>query len=285
MEITLNTTPSGIERESLMQGQELAAAPSGELSPILGGDNLRVTGESDFEALLAKMEMDRDESRAKLYASRFASALQMLAGRYEGLNEAQKKVLDDISEATTAQIAAELKYQNAVYDRACTVSELEILNKKLEALLEESVTTPEDRKEEQIKELREKIAAKTDELEKLNTAVSAALSEKNAAAGAVENAMSKLDGTTAKVVFAAMKEIATEIVNEARNSKDEASAGKTEKANSIIAAIGEWADKLEEMQDEELKEKLGKLSVELQSLLREERLMKAEEMPGYEKNV
>ena len=58
-----------------------------------------------------------------------------------------------------------------------------------------------------------------------------------------------------------------------------------EKANAIVEALADYADKLEEMRDEELAERIAKTADDIVFLATAQTLLKPGDLPGYEQKV
>lgn len=190
--------------------------------------------------------------------------------------EERKKAEDqkraDAEHKKAAEDVAEQK------EKSLDVEEAE--QEKVDSTIEE---IDKEAKQKEIEALKKEIEAKKNELAGLDAALNIAAAGVTSAGEALQLAVSKLDVAMAKVVVSAVRQLANEIAIAAEMREE--SGEKVDKPNAIIEAIGEWADKLEEMSDEERMDKLAKLSDDMQALMRMERLVKADELAGYQEMI
>lgn len=318
--ITVTTQQAPIQTGN--EGGQVAGQPlAGGVKPVLDGASVSVTQATDFEKLLARMEMERDEKRQELCAQRFASALLTLAGQHGSLSSAQGAALVALAEKSEAyeQACRGRNTAQTAYDAASV--ELAVLTEKLEAMVKAQTKTPEEREKEleakeekaeaataeekaeaataedkvealeddtaEIEALKAKVAEQEKTVAERKAARDAAEGTLNAAgsalAGATHAAMTILDGAQAKAIAGAVRQLAAEIVAAAVERKDD--DGTVDKANAVIEAMEQYAEALEEMRREELDEAIAKISTDLQFLLRCDRMLRPEELGEYTKTV
>lgn len=336
-----NATQQNLTPATLRGGAVSDLPLQKELAPVLGEKPLNVSASStDFEKLLAKTELERDERRQATCAQRFALALQTLMGQHQNLTAAQSAALDNVTKASRAyELAAlEQKCAQIAYNEALTpyndaknayngaVNELTIMTQQLEALIEAQTKTPEEREKEQkakaqravdqaeevveeeevdlekeiealkgqIEQQKSVVDKAKDDFDKATEALDKAKTRLDAAegvlatagtvlAGAMSKAMAALDGSQAKAIAGAVRQLAAEIVAAATERDD---GGETvEKANAIIVAMEEYIEAVEEMQLEKLEEMTAKISTDLQFLLRCERTLQPGELGEYNEIV
>lgn len=307
MSMTINTNPQPAQLGTLAGENGRPQMATGEtLKSILSGDSLTVMSTTDFEKLLAKLDLERDEQKQRLLQGQFAAALSALAARYEGITVEQKTALDEIarkSGALDAALAAEMAAQGDL-DAASVLMNVEI--QKLNAMLEAAKKTPEERQKEietaekKEKEGLEESHAKTEESEEIKAqrelvenlkadvskkedALKAAASAVGVATKEFSAAVANLD-SAAKLVVADALRLAGRMVAALAAEQPEGKPVE-EKVNAMIEALGEYADKIEEMNQEELDEKISKMSVELILLAKQLEPLTAGDLPEYEQKV
>lgn len=307
MSMTINTNPQPAQLGTLAGENGRPQMATGEtLKSILSGDSLTVMSTTDFEKLLAKLDLERDEQKQRLLQGQFAAALSALAARYEGISVEQKGALDELAAKSAeleAATAAELAAQGDL-DAASVLMNVEI--QKLNAMLEAAKKTPEERQKEietaekKEKEGLEESHAKTEESEEIKAqrelvenlkadvskkedALKAAASAVGVATKEFSAAVANLD-SAAKLVVADALRLAGRMVAALAAEQPEGKPVE-EKVNAMIEALGEYADKIEEMNQEELDEKISKMSVELILLAKQLEPLTAGDLPEYEQKV
>ena len=104
------------------------------------------------------------------------------------------------------------------------------------------------------------------------------------ASGELKAATAALDATAHKVVADAVR-IAGKVV--AASAAEQGEAGKEieEKADAVVEALAEYADKLEELRDDELAERIAKTADDIVFLAKAQTLLKPGDLPEYEQKV
>ena len=306
----------GIQQNpSLQPDAGFQGAPTGgevkDTAPILGGENVKVDSKTDFEKLLAEMEMKREEQREKMFASRFAAAMTVLAGRHDIFTVQQQEAFSKVASATDAFAKATDDLEQATNDLATSQAVLEVLNQHLEAVLQANIKTPEDRLEEleaaeklkdeseaeevkeetevkeeesaEVQELRQKIADQEKKVADAETRVKKATENKGKAAANLSEALAALDSVGLQYVVNTVISSIKEIVAAAAEQPD--GVEKKEKANPIIQALSEYVDKIQEMQDEELEELIAKVTPAIVLLAESDLTVDPTVFPEYEKHV
>lgn len=313
MDIDIKTAQTRIGTPDQGVAPSIPSRSQGDAAPVLTGAGVVVVEVSDFEKLLAKLEMEHEDRRQSLCAQRFASALAAMAGKYGNLTAEQSAALATLAEKSAAYERAGAARDAAQAEYDASVVELAVLTEKLEALVKAQTKTPEEREKElraresqaeesaaaekadeledktkEIEELQAKVAEQQKVVAADRTARDAAEGALDAAGsaltGATRAAMASLDGAQAKTIAGAVRQLAAEIAAAAteRTDGDEETA---EKANAIIAAMERYAASIEGMRQEELDEMVAKTSADLQALLRLERTLKPGELGEYNEIV
>lgn len=91
-----NTLGTGLEGSV---PQETAGASA---APVLSGASVSVRGTTDFEKLLAELELQRDEQKEKIARGQFSAALAVLAGRQGGLSQTQQAAIASVASTSAA---------------------------------------------------------------------------------------------------------------------------------------------------------------------------------------
>ncbi len=283
---------------------------------VLSGASVSVRGTTDFEKLLAELQLERDEQKERLFRGQFSAAVAILASRQEGLSQAQQAAIAVVGEKASAleQAAAAVQAATEGLDVASAVLQTEIA--KLEQMIEAQKKTPEERLAEieteervekekevaretkaeaaeeteteeesaEIQAQREKVAALQGEVAAKTAALSDAKSAEAAATVALKNATAGLDGTAHAVVADAVR-LAGKVVAATAAEQTDESKEVGEKADAIVEALADYADKLEEMRDEELAERIAKTADDIVFLATAQTLLKPGDLPGYEQKV
>lgn len=315
---TQTTGLQGSDGEAVSQASASSVSAS---KSVLGGDGLSVRSTTDFEKLLAEMEVKRDKALQKSFKSQFSAAIAVLVGRHDNLSVAQLSAVDGVTAATDAlsQAKADVAAAQSAYDASCVA--LAVETAKLEAMVEASVTTPEERVEEICKEeaqeelvqeeleqeeleqeevaqeeLAQKIQYTEEELQAQRDVVAAqqqvvdanlkALDAANAAKAEASDALTRavhsLDSVSKGLVVEAVV-ISCRLLSAAAAERSD---GETEtQASAIIKAIGEYADKIQEMQDEELEEAVAKVLPDFVFLVTADYTVMPGDLPQYENRV
>ncbi len=283
---------------------------------ILSGASVSVKGTTDFEKLLAELQLERDERNERLFRGQFSAALAILAGRQEGLTKTQQTAIATLGEKSSVleQAAAAVQAATDGLDAASALLQTEI--KKLEQMIEAQKKTPEERlaeieAEERTEELKEvareekaeveeeteteeasaeiqaqraKIATLQGDVEAKTAALSDAKAAEAAAEVALKNAAAGLDDTSHAIVADAVR-LAGKVV--AASAAEQTDEGKEvgEKADAIVEALADYAEKLDEMRDEELAERIAKTADDIVFLATAQTLIKPSDLPGYEQKV
>ena len=288
---------------------------------VLSGASVSVKGTTDFEKLLAELQLERDEQKERLFRGQFSAAIAILASRQEGLTQAQQEAIAVVGEKSSAleQAAATVRAATEGLDVASAVLQTEI--EKLEQMIEAQKKTPEERlaeieTEERVAEEKEvaretkaevaeevetegeveekesaeiqaqraKVAALQGDVAAKTAALSEAKSAEAAATVELKNATASLDGTAHAVVADAVR-LAGKVVAATAAEQTDESKEVGEKADAIVEALADYADKLEEMRDEELAERIAKTADDIVFLATAQTLLKPGDLPGYEQKV
>ena len=283
---------------------------------VLSGASVSVRGTTDFEKLLAELQLERDEQKERLFQGQFSAALAILASRQEGLTQAQQAAIAVVGEKSSAleQAAAAVRAATEGLDTASALLQVEI--SKLEQMIEAQKKTPEERLAEieteervaeekevaretkteiaeeaeteeesaEIQAQREKVAALQGDVAAKTAALSEAKSAEAAATVELKNAVASLDGTANAVVADAVR-LAGKVVAASAAEQSDESREVGEKANAIVEALADYADKLEELRDEELAERIAKTADDIVFLATAQTLLKPGDLPGYEQKV
>ncbi len=283
---------------------------------VLSGASVSVKGTTDFEKLLAELQLERDEQKERLFRGQFSAALAILASRQEGLSQAQQAAIAVVGEKSSAleQAAAAVVAATEGLDTASALLQVEIA--KLEQMIEAQKKTPEERlaeietaervKEEkevaretkaevaeeaeteeesaEIQAQRAKVAALQDDVAAKTAALSDAKAAEAAATVALKNATASLDGVAHAVVADAVR-LAGKVVAASAAEQSDGSEEVGEKADAIVEALADYADKLEELRDEELAERIAKTADDIVFLSKAQTLIKPGDLPGYEQKV
>lgn len=300
MELTgLQTQPQTTTLQGTAGADVASQASSSGASasvPVLGGENVRFSSTTDFEKLLAEMQADRDKTLQQSFKSQFSAALTTLTGRYENLNAEQQKALDGVASATDAlsQATANAELAQETYEASAVL--LAVETAKLEAMVEASVTTPEDRAEEleresreqeiryteeEIQTQREVVAAQQQVVNANRQALNEANDAKVAAEESLKTAVNALD-SLCQGVFVEACVISSRLLSVAAAERGDSS---NEHVSGIIEAIGDYADKLQEMQDKELEEAVAKIVPDLVYLVSANYTIVPGDLPQYERRV
>lgn len=266
---------------------QTSSSGSSASAPVLNGEGVRIRSCTDFEKLLAEMKADRKDVLRQSVATQFSASLAMLTGRYENLSAVQQSALNDVAAATDAlsQATAAAGQAQANYDASVIVLATETA--KLEAMVEASVTTSEDRVEEQyaeeeIAKQREAVAAQERVVAENLAALNEANVDRAKAEETMKTAVNALDSLCKGIVVEACV-ISCRLLSAAAAERGD-SAGES-KVSEIIEAIGEYADKLQEMQDEELEETVAKIVPDLVYLVTANYTIAPGDLPQYERRV
>ena len=288
---------------------------------VLSGESVSVRGTTDFEKLLAELKLENEDRKERLFRSQFSAALAILAGRQEGLSSAQQAAIAAVGEKASAleQASAAVKAAQGDLDTASALLQLEI--EKLDQMIEAQKKTPEERlaeveakeRNEEAKEVvreakadaaeetegeveaeeeesaeiqaqRAKVAALEGDVAAKTAALAAAKTAEADATVALKNAAAALDGTSHAVVADAVR-LAGKVVAATAAEKGDEGQEVESKADAIVEALADYADKLEEMRDDELAERIAKTADDIVFLAKAQTLMRADEMPGYEQKV
>lgn len=320
---------------------------------VLDGEGVKVRSSTDFEKLLAEMQSERKDKNFESYKGQLSANLASLCAQYEGATVDQKAAIDatvtaseDVSEAEAAVAEAEAGVESAdaavadaqkAVDTAAQGAEdaqakydadsiaLAVETAKLEAMVEASVTTPEEReaqleKEELDAENRaseEEIAAQQQKVAELEQTVkndktdldlaTAAKTEADAALTEAQTAKTDADAALAEAqtakteadaalatALAALDKVGLLVVADAALATsrkllaamvERGDTGGEKSVNAIIKAIGEYADAIQEMQDEKLAEETAKITPEIIYLATADLTIPVDELPEYEKHV
>lgn len=290
-------------------------APAESAAKILDDEsNIIVRQSSDFEKLLEELKLERQTSRQEIFAVQFATNLMRIATEHEGLSAQQKAKLEELAELTLKVGEAESDLQQAQGEFDAESFKLQLLTQQLEAMLETQVKTPDERKKEQdvkrrreeqqvkdieTKEIQEEVevedieeeetGASEEEIEALKAQIAEqqkvvdgkkqTLDEKSAAVRNLNAAIDALDVGGLRLLVAIANDTARQLAAAAAEQPD----GKEtkEKANAIIAALAEYADKIEEMQDEELQEMVAKIKPDIAFLAQAKFTIDPDELPEY----
>lgn len=295
-------------------------APAESAAKILDDEsNIIVRQSSDFEKLLEELKLERQTSRQEIFAVQFATNLMRIATEHEGLSTQQKAKLEELAELTLRVGEAESGVRQAQGEFDAEALKLQLLTQQLEAMLQTQVKTPDERKKEQdVKQRREEqqvedIEAKETETEEVQEEIEVedieeeetgaseeeiealkaqiaeqqkvvdgkkqTLDEKSAAVRSLNAAIDAIDVGGLRLLVAIANDTARQLAAAAAEQPD----GKEtkEKANAIIAALAEYADKIEEMQDEELKEMVAKIKPDIVFLAQAKFTIDPDELPEY----
>ncbi len=294
-----NTLDTGLGG-AVPQGMAGASAAS-----VLSGAAVSVKGATDFERLLAELELRRDEQKEKIARGQFSAALAVLAGRQDGLSVAQQAAVASVGEASAALEQASTAVRTAAGDLDVASALLQAESERLERMIEAQKKTPEMRlaeiqseedkaevqaeeeaveeESDEIKAQRAKVASLQGDVAAKTSALDAAKAAQASAEAALKGAAAGLDRTTQRVVTDAVRLAGKMVAASAAEQPD----GKPveEKANAMVAALGEYADRIEEMRDDELAEKIAKTASDIIFLSKAQTLLAPGDWPDYEQKV
>ncbi len=294
-----NTLGTGSEG-AVPQGTAGASA-----APVLSGASVSVKGATDFEKLLAELELQRDEQKEKIARGQFSAALAVLAGRQGGLSAAQQTAVASVGEASAALEQATAAVRTAGADLDVASALLQAESERLERMIEAQKKTPEMRlaeieaeeekaevqseaesaeeESDEIKAQRAKVAALESDVAAKTSALDAAKAVQASAEAALKGAAAGLDRAAQRVVTDAVRLAGKMVAASAAEQPD----GKPveEKANAIVEALGAYADRIEEMRDDELAEKIAKTASDIIFLSKAQTLLAPGDWPDYEQKV
>lgn len=315
MEIkVLQNAPQANTLDTGLEGSVPRESAGASAAPVLSGASVSVKGATDFERLLAELELHRDEQKEKIARGQFAAALAVLAGRQGGLSAAQQAAVASVGEKSAALEQATAAARTAAADLDVASVRLQAESERLERMIEAQKKTPEmrlaeiqaeeDRTEAQaadeqagaaveeaageaetdeIKAQRARVAELQGEVAAKASAFDAAQAAQASAEAALKGAASGLDRATQRVVTDAVRLAGKMVAASAAEQPD----GKPveEKANAMVAALGEYADRIEEMRDDELAEKVAKTAADIVFLSKAQTLLAPGDWPDYEQKV
>jgi len=305
MDMTIDSHTSETPVAAGYDPRGAAAVP--ELAPgILSGEGVHVAEATDFERMLERLRFEQEEKKRELNALQFASALLTLAGRYENLTASQKAAAQAVADATLAESAAAGACRKAEWQLGVDTIALEVLTKKLEALVKAQTKTPEEREKElreketreetvaaelaekedhsaEIAELERQIAALKPIVEQDRVAYAAAQTALDRAQSGLAAAVGRLDAVMLQVVAESVRQAAQNLAAAAAEQPD--GAPREKRANAIVAAMGEYVEALQEMRDEELAEIVAKISDDIAFLAQAKYTVAPEELLPYEARV
>lgn len=320
MEIkVLQNAPQANTLDTGLEGSVPRESAGASAAPVLSGASVSVKGATDFERLLAELELHRDEQKEKIARGQFAAALAVLAGRQGGLSAAQQAAVVSVGEKSAALEQATAAARTAAADLDVASVRLQAESERLERMIEAQKKTPEmrlaeiqaeeDRAEAQaadgqagaaveeaageadaaeaetdeIKAQRARVAELQGEVAAKASALDAAQAAQASAEAALKGAAAGLDRATQLVVTDAVRLAGKMVAAAAAEQPD----GKPveEKANAMVAALGEYADKIEEMRDDELAEKIAKTAVDILFLAEAQTLLAPGDLSEYEQKV
>lgn len=274
-------------------------------APVLSGASVSVKGATDFEKLLAELELQRDEQKEKIARGQFSAALAVLAGRQGGLSAAQQAAVASVGEASAALEQATAAVRTAGADLDVASALLQAESERLERMIEAQKKTPEVRlaeieaeeekaevqseaesaeeESDEIKAQRAKVAALEGDVAAKTSALDAAKAVQASAEAALKGAAAGLDRAAQRVVTDAVRLAGKMVAASAAEQPD----GKPveEKANAIVEALGAYADRIEEMRDDELAEKIAKTASDIIFLSKAQTLLAPGDWPDYEQKV
>ena len=136
---------------------------------------------------------------------------------------------------------------------------------------------------DEIKAQRAKVAELQGDVATKTAALDAAKAGRASAEAALKGAAAGLDRTTQLVVTDAVR-LAGKMVAAAAAERPDGKPVE-EKANAVVAALGEYADRIEAMRDEELAEKIAKTADDIVFLVESRALLAPGDLSGYEQKV
>jgi len=166
---TLNLDPNLLKAggDEGAGGKVAAAAKRAELAPLLFGSNVLVSyGITDFEALVAQLKNENDDTRVSL-------KLKSLSSIADGLNAQQLKALESalaLADSVKKLESAQLELQNDISTSQAEMVELALKIDTLEKQIENARKNAEDYNKN-IKEQKEKRAELDEKIETLEADV------------------------------------------------------------------------------------------------------------------
>lgn len=320
MEIkVLQNAPQANTLDTGLEGPVPRESAGASAAPVLSGASVSVRGTTDFEKLLAELELQRDGQKEKIARGQFAAALAVLAGRQGGLSQTQQAAIASVASTSAALEQATAAVRTAAGDLDVASALLQAESERLARMIEAQKKTPEARlaeiqaeekkdaaravseeavaaaeevvsddvaveaESDEIKAQRAKVAALQGDVAAKTEALETAKAGQASAEAALKGATAGLDRATQLVVTDAVRLAGKMVAAAAAEQPD----GKPveEKANAMVAALGDYADKIEEMRDDELAEKIAKTAVDILFLAEAQTLLTPSDLPGYEQKV
>jgi len=207
IEININkgaaTAVAGDAKLSENQG----ATQSAKLSPILGGENVKVTSGamSDLEKLVAQLKNETDDTKMSVTQRRIAVLQTVLDTMSDRITEQERAGLIEIEKLNGSKADEVAKLAGLEADKVATagrIAELDVKIAELEKAIERAVQDGEDHRE-QVAKLKEERDREQKKLDQINTAI--------------ESANSKIAGIDVKIAECT-KAIAQTTLNEVANA-------------------------------------------------------------------
>jgi len=240
---------------------------------VLEGEGLAVERQLDCEALLARLQLEDDLQKRRTLLSSLSSALAVLAGRRGAISAAQGAALADVSAATSAVGQATQAVASAASAYNVSVAALVALEAKLGPAVDP----------QEVKALKAAIAAQKAVVAADKAELDKAETNRKAAESALTASLARLDRTMLLTVSDAVRNAARDIA--AAAAEQPGGKEREETASAIVRTLGEYADRLQALRDEELGTVVAKLATDIVFLVQNDFLVGPADLPDYEQNV